>query len=295
MQYNSNTLAPGTILREIYRLDSHISSGGFGNTYKATNIAFNETVAIKEFFMEGVSMRDEYDHVVVPVENNRNLFSSQMEKFMKEAQRIRKLNNPHIVRVLDIFSANDTVYYVMDFIKGKSLGSIIEHRGYPMHEEEVINLLPQVLDALQTVHEAGLLHLDIKPDNLMLGDDGVLRLIDFGASKQNLAQGGTTKYSAVAYTERYAPLEQMFQNTDRFGPGTDFYALGATMLNLLSNNTPPTPSEIMYDKSPGKSESIQIPTTVSDLTRQLILWLMEVNIEDRPDSRLSQSERTNYR
>lgn len=207
-----------------------------------------------------------------------------MEKFKKEARRIRKFNNPHIVRVHDIFPALGTIYYVMDFIEGESLARKLARQGCPMREEEVMELLPQVLDALQTIHADGLWHLDIKPDNLMLDKDGTLRLIDFGASKQDMALGTSTMMSAVAYTEKYAPIEQVEQNVEKFGPWTDFYALGATLLNLLTNSIPPNLSDILDDPSPGKSAALQIPNTVSEKTRKLIAWMMQYARAARPQS-----------
>lgn len=281
---DNNLLLPGSILHDIYVVEKHVSSGGFGNTYKAKNTMFNEIVAIKEFFMADIATRDENGQVVVPLKNNRELFYSQMEKFKKEAQRIRKLSNPHIVKVHDIFPANGTICYVMDFIDGESLGKKMERQGYPMREEEVMAVLGQVLDALDDIHADGLWHLDIKPDNLMMGKDGIIRLIDFGASKQDLALGGSTMASAVAYTERFAPLEQMEQNVEKFGPWTDFYALGATMLNLLTNDQPPKPTDILDDPTPDKRTTIQIPTTVSDTMRKLILWMMQNARAARPQT-----------
>ena len=279
-----NILSPGTILRDIYLVEKHISSGGFGNTYKAKNTMFNETVAIKEFFMADIATRDENGNIYVPLENNHDLFYSQMEKFKKEAQRIRKYTNPHIVRVHDIFPANGTIYYVMDFIEGESLADKLAKQGCPMREDEVKALLPQVLDALQTIHNDGLWHLDIKPDNLMVDASGTVRLIDFGASKQDLSLGGSTMASAVAYTERYAPMEQVEQNVEKFGPWTDFYALGATLLNLLTNSKPPKPTDILDDPTPDKHITIQIPKTVSDTTRRLISWMMQTPRGARPQS-----------
>ena len=111
---NASMLKVGTILRGTYRIDSYLSSGGFGNTYIATNIEFEERVAIKEFFMKGVTQRDD-NQTTVSVSNleNTNSFQEQKEKFKKEARRIRQLKNEHIVSVHDLFEENGTAYYVM--------------------------------------------------------------------------------------------------------------------------------------------------------------------------------------
>ncbi|MBQ7440137.1 MAG: protein kinase, partial [Prevotella sp.] len=125
----------GTILRGIYRIDSYLSSGGFGNTYVATNIEFNERYAIKEFFMKGVTQRDG-DSSTVSVSNsiNQDSFLQQKEKFKKEARRLRQLNNPHIVKVHDLFEENGTAYYVMDYVDGENLAQRQKRTGKPMSE-----------------------------------------------------------------------------------------------------------------------------------------------------------------
>lgn len=281
---DNDIIKPGTILHEIYEVKKHLASGGFGITYEAVNTMFDETVAIKEFFMADIAQKDENGNVFVPLNDNQALFDSQKEKFKKEAKRIWKLSNPHIVRVHEIFRANNTLYYVMDYIEGESLETKMANLGRPLSEDDVKALLPQVLDALETIHNDGLWHLDIKPDNLMMGNDGILRLIDFGASKQDMALGGSTMASAVAYTELFAPIEQVEQNVKYFGPWTDFYALGATLLYLLTNNKPPKHSDILDDHTPDKHETIQIPETVSDVTRKLILWMMQISPSERPQS-----------
>ena len=115
-------LKTGTVLRGTYRIDGYLSSGGFGNTYVATHINFNEKYAIKEFFMKGVTQR-EGNTSMISVSNSENVdeFNHQLEKFKKEARRLRTLSNNHIVRVHDLFDDNGTAYYVMDYVDGEDL------------------------------------------------------------------------------------------------------------------------------------------------------------------------------
>ena len=278
-------LRVGTILRGIYRIDSYLSSGGFGNTYVATNIEFNERYAIKEFFMKGVTQRDG-DSSTVSVSNsiNQDSFLQQKEKFKKEARRLRQLNNPHIVKVHDLFEENGTAYYVMDYVDGENLSTRLKRTGLPIKEVDVNNILLQILDALQTVHDAGIWHLDLKPANIMIDKFGQMKLIDFGASKQlNTQKGGATTSTAISYTNGFAPREQMEQNYDKFGPWTDIYALGATLYNLLTNQRPPLPTDIDDDMSDDKHLALPMPN-VSDKMKQLILWLMKTNRMQRPQS-----------
>ena len=277
-------LKVGTILRGTYRIDSYLSSGGFGNTYVATNIEFDERVAIKEFFMKGVTQRDE-NQTTVSVSNaeNHNSFLEQKEKFKKEARRIRQLKNEHIVAVHDLFEENGTAYYVMDYVDGENLAERLKRTGKPMTEQEVRDVFTQILNALKSVHDAGIWHLDIKPANILIDKKGNVKLIDFGASKQlNAQKGGATTSTAISYTNGYAPREQMEQNYDKFGPWTDIYALGATLYNLLTNMRPPLPTDIDDDMSEDKHLVLPFPKGISDEMKQVILCMMKTNRSQRP-------------
>lgn len=286
-QINSQSmLKVGTILRGIYRIESYLSSGGFGNTYVATNIEFDERVAIKEFFMKGVTQRDG-NQTTVSVSNaeNQDSFLEQREKFKKEARRLRRLNNSHIVSVHDLFEEHGTAYYVMDYVDGENLAERLKRTGKPMTEAEVNEILPQILDALKSVHDAGIWHLDLKPANIMVDKSGQVKLIDFGASKQLHAQkGGATTSTAISYTNGYAPREQMEQNYDKFGPWTDIYALGATLYNLLTKNHPPLPTDIDDDTSEDKHIALPFPQSVNEQTKRCVLWMMSTNRMLRPQN-----------
>lgn len=274
-------LPVGTLLQNgKYRIERYLSSGGFGNTYVATNTEFEEQIAIKEFFMRGITERDG-DSVSVSVSNRNNIeqFTSQKEKFKKEARRLRRLKNEHIVGVHDLFEENGTAYYEMDLIKGESLAERMKRTDQPLSEEDVLKILDQVLDALSVVHAQGLYHLDLKPANIMIDETGRALLIDFGASKQVSAGDGlsVSTSSALAFTPGFAPLEQTEQNIKSFGPWTDLYALGATLYKLLTGLTPPSASEILMT-----STSLSFPTPISTKTQQLIAWMMKPRIDERP-------------
>ena len=280
-------LQPNTTLQGgKYRIERVLGQGGFGNTYVGYNTEFEETVAIKEFFMKGVTERDETTSVVsVSNADNVQQFEEQREKFKKEALRIRKLDNPHIVKVHDLFEENGTAYYVMDFVEGENLSQRLKRTGKPMAERKVREIFLQLLDALKAVHDAGMWHLDIKPANIMLDKEGNVKLIDFGASKQlNAQKGGATTSTAISYTNGYAPREQMEQNYDKFGPWTDIYALGATLYNLLTNKRPPMPSDIDDDISEDKHNALPFPATTSTEMKQLVVQMMQTNRMKRPQT-----------
>lgn len=201
-----------TLSNDKYRIERYLASGGFGNTYVATNLAFDEKVAIKELFIKGVCARSSNTtDITISIEDNQRAFSAQQEKFRKEARRLRKLTNPHIVKVHDLFDENNTSYYVMDFVEGESLSARMKRTGKAMSESELMLILPQILDALECVHNEGIWHLDLKPANIMIDAKGNVQLIDFGASKQlkNANGDSLSTSSTLAYTQGYAPSEQM--------------------------------------------------------------------------------------
>lgn len=272
----------GTILHGTYKIESYLASGGFGNTYLAKNIEFDETYAIKEFFVKGVCQRDG-NSTTISVSNaeNTNSFEQQREKFKKEARRLRSLSNPHIVKVYDLFEENGTAYYVMDYVDGENLSTRLKRTNVPLAESEVRNYLNQILDGLEAIHNKGMFHLDIKPANIMVDSHDVVKLIDFGASKQQSTVGGATMSTGISYTNGYAPSEQMAQSYDKFGPWTDFYALGATMYKLLTNQDPPSVSDLSEDETEDKHLALPMPN-VSEEMKNLVVWMMQVNRLKRP-------------
>ena len=279
---NQNMLQVGTILHGTYKIESYLASGGFGNTYLAKNIEFDETYAIKEFFVKGVCQRDG-NSTTISVSNaeNINSFEQQREKFKKEARRLRSLSNPHIVKVYDLFEENGTAYYVMDYVDGENLSARLKRTNAPLAESEVRNYLNQILDGLEAIHNKGMFHLDIKPANIMVDSHDVVKLIDFGASKHQSTVGGATISTGISYTNGYAPSELMAQSYDKFGPWTDFYALGATMYKLLTNQDPPSVSDLSEDETEDKHLALPMPN-VSGEMKKLVAWMMQVNRLKRP-------------
>lgn len=264
-----------------YRVERQIASGGFGNTYEVMNVEFEERMALKEFFMKGISERESVT-TSVSVSNtlNKSQFEAQKDKFKKEARRLRKLHHPNIVQVHDLFEENGTAYYAMDYVEGESLSNRLKRTQKPLTESETMTIFSQVLDALESVHAQGIWHLDMKPGNIMVDRQGCTKLIDFGASKQLSAVDGgyTTTTTAMCYTPGYAPTEQIDQKMELIGPWTDLYALGATLYNLLTMKQPPTVSEMQ------EADAFQYPETVSGKTRQLIQWMMNPRRGARPQS-----------
>ncbi|MBR5086553.1 MAG: protein kinase [Muribaculaceae bacterium] len=283
----NSMLRVGTLLRRIYRIDGYLASGGFGNTYVATNVEFDEQVAVKEFFMKGLTQRN-VDSPTIRVTNAENMvqFEKLRNVFKREARRLRrigKLNNPHIVKVYDIFEENNTTYYVMQFINGSSFSELLKMQNAPCDSNWLLEVfLPQVLDALQELHENKIWHLDIKPANIMADAYGNIMLIDFGSSKQVDPNSGDpdTISSFLLITRPYAPIELKEYDYKKIGPWTDLFSLGATLYNLATLQRPPRASEITVD---GEAAFKFLPQT-NETFKKLVMWMMSTNIDKRPQS-----------
>lgn len=258
-----------------YTLGKVLGQGGFGITYLGANTQENRPVAIKELFPEGSSRRPQTRQVVPPTSLLGAGFAETMEKFEDEARVMSKFNHPGIVRVFDIFEENGTAYLVMEFLKGQTLGKRIEKQG-KLPAREVQDIALKLLDALEVVHSAGMLHRDIKPDNVFLHQDGRVVLIDFGSARQ-FAQGKTQQHTRLV-TPGYAPLEQ-YGTAGKFGPYTDIYALGATLYHALMGVVPPAATDRVQHNQP-----LRLPRETPDGLEQAVNRALEIRVDQRPQS-----------
>ena len=200
------------------------------------------------------------------------------QKFIKEAQNISRLNHPNIIKVLDVFEENGTAYYVMEYINGGSLSEMIKQNGN-LSEDETLYYTRKIASALQYIHSKKMNHLDVKPANVLLRQDGDVVLIDFGLSKNYDAAGEQTTSTPVGISVGYAPIEQSrVGGVGMFSPATDIYSLGATMFKMLTGQTPPEASAIFDDGLP------EMPSTASDLIKRVITKSMEPRRKERYQS-----------
>ena len=251
-----------------YKVEKLLGSGGFGNTYLATQVTLGRKVAIKEFFMKEYCDRDQTtSHVIVHTDSSRQIVERYKQKFLKEAQMIASLKNEYIIQIHDIFEENGTAYYVMEYVDGGSLKDKVEKCG-SMTEDAALFYIRQIAEALSYLHKNSILHLDVKPANILVDKDNKAILIDFGISKHYDSDGGQTSTTPAGVSKGYAPIEQYRQGSiSGFTPTTDVYSLGATLYFLLTGETPPEASIIYEDGLPSKvltfSKSIQNVVTTS--------------------------------
>ena len=262
-----------------YEIISYISSGGFGCTYKARHAMLDTVVAVKEFFVKDYCNRDASTHcITVATQGKAELIERLRKKFIEEAQAIFNMNHTNIVRVTDIFEENGTVYYVMDYIDGCSLASLISNKGR-LSESEALGYINQVADALGYVHSRNRLHLDVKPQNIMIDQDGKAVLIDFGVSKQYDEVNGENTSTLLGSTPGYAPIEQSGNGVVRFYPSADIYALGATLYKALTGVTP-----VAAHLRASGEELDPMPADISPATCAAVEAAMKINKARRPQS-----------
>ncbi|MFZ5482745.1 MAG: serine/threonine protein kinase [Pseudomonadota bacterium] len=226
-----------------YTIDRKIGGGGFSLVY----LAFDPNglpVAIKEYMPDGMVTRDEHYAVKPASEDKEKTFRHGMKYFFDEGRTLANIRHPNVVEVNNFFRANDTVYMVMRYERGKTLQRHIQElREEPMREGFVRGVFIQLLNGLREIHSQRLLHFDIKPSNIYIRQDGSPLLIDFGAARQSLLSD--QKYVPM-YTPGFAAPEQ-YNQRDRLGPWTDIYGIGASMYACVAKHPPPPASERMVE------------------------------------------------
>lgn len=232
-----------------YRLTEVVGQGGFGITYKGVwftevkgplgTIQTEVPVCVKEYFFKDYCYREAGSFAVkVHSETGRTLFDKFKEKLIKEAKILSEVHHPYIVNVLEVFEENHTAYIAMEYISGHSLKYRLEKEGI-LPEATVLKYVHQVGTALQFVHEKNILHLDIKPSNILIDKNDDARLIDFGVSKRYDIEQQETSTTMLTLSKGFASIEQYDnEGTQQFSPCPDVYSLGATMYNLLTGKIP---------------------------------------------------------
>ena len=256
---NPRCLKPGTLLNNRFYVGIVLGEGGFGVTYIGWDTILDMTVAIKEYFPANVASRD----CTASLTNDINIFGGRseqeyklgLERYIREARTLSKFHDLHgIVDIRDFFHENNTAYLVMEYLKGPTLEEHIKQYGR-MKPEYVFQIMKPVMRSLEKIHQAGMVHRDISPDNIMLSD-GCIKLIDFGAAR--LANNDNNKSLTVVLKRGFAPEEQ-YRSNGKQGPWTDVYAICATIYYMLTGKKPPESIERTYEDTLQSFDELEIP------------------------------------
>ena len=283
-----NALPPGTRFEE-YRLDAVLGSGGFGITYRAYDTNLDKFVAIKEYLPGEFATRAERYTVVPQSSTDAQDYHWGLNRFLDEARTLARFDHPHLNKVYRFFESNGTAYMVLEYVEGETLADKLT-RERQLPEEALQRLLDEVLSGLAVMHEAGYVHRDIKPGNLMLREeDGSAVVLDFGAARQ--AVGQRSKAITSILTPGYAPIEQYDSHADDVGPWSDIYALGMVAYRCISGiSDSELPDAVTRGRTQRKGQ-VGLTSAVEAGKGQYnaklleaIDWAIEVDEEGRPQT-----------
>ena len=283
-----HALPPGTRFEE-YRLDAVLGAGGFGITYRAYDAHLDKFVAIKEYLPGEFAARTEASTVVPKSNTDAQDYHWGLSRFLDEARTLARFDHPHLNRVHRFFESNGTAYMVLEYIDGETLADRLSREPY-LEEDALQRLLEEVLSGLEVMHEAGYVHRDIKPGNLMLrAEDGSAVVLDFGAARQ--AVGQRSKPITSILTPGYAPIEQYDSKADDVGPWSDMYALGMVAYRCISGlGDSELPDAVTRGRTQRKGQVDLVPAKeagkgkYSPKLLEAIDWAMAVDEGDRPQT-----------
>jgi serine/threonine protein kinase len=267
-----------------YRIVRKIASGGFSIVYLA-NDPDGHPVAVKEYMPSSLATRGPGELVPMVTADHLNTYRNGLKCFFEEGRALARVLHPNVVRVLNFFRANDTVYMVMAYEQGRSLQELImRYRGKPgrevIPERHIRRIFSQVSNGLREVHANRLLHLDLKPANVYLRRDGSPMLLDFGAARQTLTLDGPKLFPM--YTPGFAAPE-LYRRNQQLGPWTDIYGVGASMYACMVG-APPQPADQrgVHDKV---DAALQVALRLySQQLIDIVHWCLKQNPLERPQS-----------
>ena len=259
MEENSvHLLKNGRTLGSRYVIEGVLGEGGFGITYRGHDKTLDVEVAIKEYYPQGFVTRNTTysEELTVSQSKYTEMFQKGKEKFLSEARTLARFNRQEgVVSVTDFFETNNTAYIVMEFLDGITLKQYIDTQGL-LTPAEILDLMAPLMEALDEVHNVGLIHRDISPDNIMLLENGGVKLMDFGAARAYTEFG--EKSLSIVLKHGYAPEEQ-YRTHGVQGPWTDIYALCATMYKCITGITPVESLQRMQGDTLQRPSQLGIP------------------------------------
>ncbi len=224
-----------TVVDQRYRIGRVLGSGGFGITYLAEDVVMGRQVALKEFFPNGLAVR-EGDRLTLTCNSlgDQPPFERGLAKFFMEGRLLAKFRHTNIVQAFDVRSANGTAYLAMEYLDGMTLKMWISEVGR-LDAEKALKVIAFVIDALKAIHAKNVIHRDLKPDNVYVTREGRILLLDFGGAKQLAAEA--EKSMDTTFAHGYAAPEQYYADSQKIGAWTDVYACGATLYKMLTGQT----------------------------------------------------------
>ncbi len=269
----NHTLPTGFRLKNKYIIQKVLGQGGFGISYLAFDKTLDTAVCIKELYISGSSTRGA--NMTVLTQNMKEFsFADFKERFVKEAMQLARFQHRNIVQVMEYFEDNNTAYMVMEYLNGQTLKEKVQAKG-PLSAELSQKIIASILDGVEQIHKAGMLHRDIKPDNLIITNDGRIVLIDFGSARAYSDEKTIAQTAMVS--PGYAPLEQ-YNPTDRKGTFTDIYSIGATFYFMLTGEKPLNVTNRYNERLKAPHE---INPNVSMQISSAVMLAMEMKSEDR--------------
>jgi TPR repeat protein len=269
-----------------YEISDILGLGGFGITYLAQDFNLDHQVAIKEYLPVDLSTRDSDSNVQPVSSEHSDRYHWGLSRFLDEARTIGQFKHPNIVRVRNVFEANNTAYMVMDYELGESLQEILSRRK-TLAEEDIKSVILPIIEGMRHVHAAGFIHRDVKPANIFIRVDGDPVLLDFGSARKSLEDSNESLTSI--FSRGYAPIEQYNTTDDTQGPWTDIYSLGATLYRAIAG-VPPTDAVDRSAAISHTSKDTYVPAIeigknkYSDSLLQAIDHALQFRQQDRPQS-----------
>jgi serine/threonine protein kinase len=274
-----NYLQPGTIIDQ-YVIERELAHGGFSSVYLARQREDQVQVAIKEYLPRKLAHRTWNNKVVANDEESLRLFKCGRNLFLDEARVLAKLKHPNIVEVISFFNANSTVYMVMVYDYGITLDKLIKNKSLKPDAAQLTKIFNALLDGVEIIHQHNLVHLDIKPANILVRPAHNPLLLDFGAVQPY--PNNEKKRRSKVVTKGFSPIEQC-EGIGALGPWTDIYAVGASIRSCLDRKAPvPAEKRIKKDGliSAVKAHKKKYP----EYFLQAIDWAMKIEPENRPQS-----------
>lgn len=263
---------------ENYLVEGVIGGGGFSIVYRAFDATLGESVVLKEYFPNLLAIRGDGNAIKPISPKKKSAFDVGMQQFFAEAHALSKISHPHVINIINVFRSNNTAYMVSKLQPGKDLRWMIKRCQGDLDQAFIQKVMPPIISGIDALHQSGILHLDIKPANILLRADGGPLLLDFGASKTMSRQERFSSFQTL--TPGFAPPEQHHKR--ELGPGSDIYAIGATIYACVTGRPPPTSLKREQKENELKLKGADKNVSLSVI--EALKWALELDIEKRPQN-----------